>query len=78
MSHYSVHVNDGRATLSLPAGKQATSPEVARDEAVRLLTEMAKAKAAEGGDHLLVDVVEDDTSQAVYRVLLTLTCTRLE
>ena len=78
MSHYSVHVNDGRATLSLPAGKEATSPEVARDEAVRLLIEMARARAAGGGDHLLVGVVENDASQAVYRVLLTLTCTKLE
>lgn len=60
----------------LASGGRATSPEVARDEAVQLLTEMVKAKAAEGGNHLLVGVVENDASQAIYRVLLTLTCIR--
>ena len=78
MLQYFLDVNDGRATLSVPAGGQAASPTVARDEAVRLLTEMAKAQVAEGDAQLLVGAVTDDASRAIYRVLLTLTCTKLE
>ena len=74
---YSIDVDDGHASISVPTGRQATSPEVARTEAVRLLTEMAKAKIVDGDEHLLVGVVKDDASRAIYRVLLTLTCTRL-
>lgn len=53
-------------------------PEAARDEAIRLLTEMARARIIEGDGHSLVGVVKDDASRAIYRVLLTLTCTKLE
>ncbi len=78
MSHYSVHVNDGHSNVTVPAEGHATSPEVARDEAVRLLTELAKAKIVEGDEHLLVGVVKDDANRAIYRMLLTMTCTKLE
>ncbi|MGI4942577.1 MAG: DUF6894 family protein [Janthinobacterium lividum] len=78
MSYYSVHVNDGHSNVSMPAGRHVTSPEVARDEAVWLLTELAKAKIFEGDEHLLVGVVKDDANRAIYRVLLTMTCTKLE
>ena len=54
------------------------SPEMTRDEAVRLLIEMAQSKITKGDGHMLVGVVKDAAGQAIYRVLLALTCTKLD
>ena len=78
MSHYSGHVNDGYYNVFVPAGGHAKSPKVVRNEAVRLLTELAKAKILEGDENLLVGVVKDDANRAIYRELLTMTCTKLK
>ena len=62
---------------SVPLGRHATSFKAARDEAVWLQTELAKAKIVEGDQHLLVGLVKDDANRAIYRPLLTVTCTKL-
>jgi len=78
MARYFVDVTDGAETACDTAGEEAASAEAARDEAVRLLTEVAKAKVTDGEDHLLLGLVKDATGGAVYRVMLALTCTRLQ
>ncbi len=75
---YSVDLTDGDKTVYDTEGQEAASAEVARDEAVRLLTEVARAGIMDGEDHLIVGIVKNDTGEAVYRVTLALTCTRLQ
>ncbi len=77
MTRYSLVVHDGGSSLSVPVEGEAMSPEMARDEAVRLLAGMAQSKAAEGEGQMLVGVVRDGAGQAIYRVLLAFACTRL-
>ena len=75
---YFLVVNDGSSDFSVPMRGEAMSSEMARDEAVRLLTEIVQSKITKGDGHMLVGVVKGGAGQAVYRVLLALTCTKLD
>ncbi len=76
MPLYFVDIHDGQTTTHDDAGADAPSPEVARDEAVRLLTEVAKAKVGSSSEQLLVATVRDDVNQSIYQIMLSLTCRR--
>ncbi len=76
MPHYFVDFNDGRIELRDDVGSEASDPETVRDEAVRLLTEIAKAGVARSGEQLLVATVRDGADQGLYRIVLALTCSQ--
>ncbi len=76
MPLYFVDINDGQITTHDDAGSDASSPEVARDEAVRLVTEVAKAAVGSGSEQLLVATVRDEAEQEVYQITMSLTCQR--
>ncbi len=78
MPLYFVDFNDGLTEVRDDVGSEAPNPEAARDEAVRLLTEAARAGVARSSEQLLVATVRDSANQNLYRLVLALTCSRPE
>ncbi len=76
MPLYFVDFNDGQIVVRDDVGSEASAPEAARDEAVRLLTEAAKTGVAHSSEQLLVATVRDGADQDLYRLILALTCSQ--
>lgn len=76
MPLYFVDLDDGRAETRDAVGAGASSPEAARDQAVRLLTEVAKAAVDGSSEQLLIATVRDGADRHIYRIVLALTCSR--
>ncbi len=77
MPLYFVDFNDGHTEMRDDVGSEASGPDVAREEAVRLLTEAAKDGVAWGNKQLLIATIRNGADQELYRIMLTLTCSQL-
>lgn len=77
MPLYFVDFNDGQTEARDEVGSDASSPEAARDDVMRMLAETAKFAVACGGGQLLVATVRDGAGQELYRITLALRCSQL-
>lgn len=76
MPLYFVDSNDGHTEVRDDVGSEAANPEAARDEAVRLLTEVARSGVVYSSEQLLIATVRDGANQNLYRLVLALTCSQ--
>ncbi len=77
MPFYFVSFNDDQTETRDVVGSDAPSPEAARDDTMRTLAEIAKFGVAQGNEQLLVATIRDGANQQLYRIILTLTWSRL-